>query len=76
MAKAGTERFFAALQAGEGRILRGEAMRYSETQIVHGRPIRFLPGAFGDLSGADLILNRQHERAVATGADWWRWANA
>ena len=37
-------------------------MRYNETQIVHGRPIRFLPGAFGDLSGADLILNRQHER--------------
>lgn len=62
MAKAGTERLYAELQAGDGRTLRGAAIRYGETQTVHGRPTRFLAGAFGDVSAADLILNRQHER--------------
>ena len=47
---------------GAGRRISGTAIRYGETaQMPFGRE-RFLPGAFGDLSAADVVLNFQHQR--------------
>ena len=49
----------------EGRILSGVAIRYGEIgQGPLGQPERFEPLAFGDLSGADVILNYGHQRTA------------
>lgn len=46
----------------EGRRLFGTAIRYGdESRMLFGRE-RFEPGAFGDLAGADVILNASHRR--------------
>ena len=55
------ERRFVELRH-EGRTLSGVAVHYgSEARILDFRE-RFVPGAFGDLSGADVLLNVQHQR--------------
>ena len=60
------ERRQTALEHGEGRELRGVAMPYgSEAVLPGGLRERFEPGAFGDLVGLDIILNRQHDRGRA-----------
>ncbi len=58
------ERRFAELRAAEGRRLVGTAVRYGDVARVpvYGSE-RIQPGAFGDLSEADVILTRGHDRA-------------
>ena len=56
------ERRFSELRQ-EGRILSGTLIRYGDVaELPWGRE-RFEPGAFGDVSRADVILNSHHERA-------------
>ena len=58
------ERRFADGVAVDGRTLSGVAMRYgSEGRTPTGRRERFAPGAFGDVSTADVVLNVHHERS-------------
>ena len=46
------------------RIIQGTALRYGDTATFPwGDKERFEPGAFGDLRGADVMLNFQHVRA-------------
>ena len=49
----------------DGNTLSGVAIRYGDTADIGGFYERFLPGACGDLSGKDIILNRQHRRDIA-----------
>ena len=49
----------------EGRRLTGTAVKYGDIARIGMVRERFLPGAFGDLSNADVMLNQQHERAFA-----------
>ena len=56
------ERRFSELRA-EGRTLSGVAVTYGETARIGSFSERFEPGAFGDVSGLDVILNVQHQRA-------------
>ena len=57
------ERRFVELRAEpEGRRLSGVAVRYGDTARLPWGEERFEPGAFGDVAGADVILNVQHER--------------
>ena len=58
------ERRFADLEfrADSPRELRGTAMVYgTEARLPFGRE-RFEPGAFGDVTGSDVILNVSHDR--------------
>ena len=57
------ERRFAEIRQGQGRRLEGVAIRYRE--IATGLPFRerIEPRAFGELAGADVILNVGHDRA-------------
>ena len=48
-------------QEGDGRTLEGTLVAYGE--VAPGRGERIDPGAFGDLSNVDAILNVQHDRA-------------
>ena len=48
----------------EGRALSGVAIAYGDTARVGARAERFLPGAFGDVSKLDVILNAQHDRSA------------
>ena len=58
-----TERRFFELRADpDKRIIEGTAMRYGSIADLGAFRERFEPGAFGDVSAADVILNRQHER--------------
>ena len=43
--------------------LSGVAMPYGGQAQLPGFRERFLPGAFGNLEGADVVLNLQHQRA-------------
>ncbi len=56
------ERRFEIRAEPEGNVLSGTAIRYGDTATLPWGRERFEPGAFGDLSGADVILNRQHQR--------------
>jgi len=56
------ERRFAELRQGPGRTLEGVAVRYGDTATLPWGRERFEPGAFGDVAGADVILNVQHDR--------------
>ena len=57
------ERRFAPLEyRGEGRTLEGVAVKYGDTARLPFGSERFEPGAFGDVAGADVILNVQHDR--------------
>ena len=47
----------------EGRTLIGTAISYGDIARLPFGSERFTPGAFGDLSKADAILNVQHDRA-------------
>lgn len=56
-------RFFELRQ--DGRRLSGVAVPYEvEAVLPFGRE-RFERGAFGDVAGADVVLNRQHDRGAA-----------
>ena len=57
------ERRFAELRFDDGRGLRGIAMPYGTVAVLPWGEERFEPGAFGDVAGADLILNVFHDRA-------------
>ena len=56
-----TETRYSELRAADGR-LSGTVISYSDTASVGGQLERFVPGAFGDVASADVILNRQHDR--------------
>lgn len=48
-----------------GRSVSGIVIVYGDTATIGGRfRERFETGAFGDVAGADVILNLQHQRAV------------
>ena len=47
----------------EGRTLSGRGVVYGDVANIGGRSERFLPGAFGDVSKLDVILNAAHDRA-------------
>ena len=47
----------------EGRTLSGQGIVYGDVARVGNRSERFLPGAFGDVSKLDVILNAAHDRA-------------
>lgn len=52
-----------ALRFEEERRLSGTIVRYGEVaRIAGGIRERIAPGAFGDLSAADVILNAHHDR--------------
>ena len=57
------ERRFVEMRA-EGRVLSGVAVVYGSEARIFDFKERFEPGAFGDASSLDVILNRQHQRAV------------
>ena len=48
--------------AVDGRTLHGVAVRYGEVAKMAGFLERFEPGAFGDVTQIDAILNVQHDR--------------
>ena len=56
------ERRFAELRQGPGRVLEGTVLTYDDTATLPWGDERFEPGAFGDLAGADVILNVAHDR--------------
>ena len=47
----------------EGRVLAGKAITYGDVASVGSGRERFVPGAFGSLADADVLLNVQHDRA-------------
>ena len=47
----------------EGRKLSGRGIVYGDTARIGNRAERFLPGAFGDVSKLDVILNAAHDRS-------------
>ena len=47
----------------QGNILEGTCITYGEITKIGPTRERFMPGAFGDLSGADICLNVHHDRA-------------
>ena len=57
------ERRFVELRH-EGRTLSGVAVHYGSEARILGFREQFQPGAFGDVSGLDVILNRQHDRRM------------
>ena len=57
-----TERRFSELRQ-EGRRVSGVLLRYGDVAALPWGRERFEPGAFGDVTGADVILNTAHERA-------------
>ena len=58
-----TEKRYSNLSLDDGRRLVGTVMPYNVPSDIGGGLLElFRPGAFGDVAGLDLILNRQHER--------------
>ena len=55
-------RFFELRAEGE-RALSGVALSYSDTAILPWGKERFEPGAFGDVSKLDVMLDAAHDRA-------------
>lgn len=56
------ERRYSELRQGPGRTLEGVAIRYGDVAPMPWGTERFEPGAFGDVAGADVLLNIQHDR--------------
>ena len=56
------ERRFSELRQ-EGRTLSGTLLRYGDVASLPWGRERFEPGAFGDVSRADVLLNSHHERS-------------
>ena len=56
-------RFLGMRQAG--RVLSGTAIRYGDVARIGGQREKFLPGSFPNVEGADILLNRQHDRTRA-----------
>ena len=53
---------------GAPGILAGVVLRYGDrAEITPGLFERFQPGAFGDVSKADVLVNRQHDRTAPLG---------
>ena len=48
----------------EGSKLSGVVIKYGDFAEMFGEKETILPAAFGDLSKADVILNRQHQRTA------------
>ena len=46
-----------------GRTLSGQGIVYGDKANIGGRSERFLPGAFGDVSKLDLLINVAHDRS-------------
>ena len=57
-----TELRFAELRA-EGRSLSGIVVRYGDIAKLPWGEERIEPGSFTDIASADVVLNRQHNRA-------------
>ena len=57
-----TERRYAELRQGPGRALEGVAIRYGDVATLPWGMERFEPGAFGDVAGADVLMNVAHDR--------------
>ena len=57
------ERRHCELRAEEGRVLSGVAVRYGDVARLPWGEERIRAGAFGDVAGADIIANVQHDRA-------------
>ena len=57
-----TERRFELRYSDDGREVTGTAIKYGDVATLPWGRERFEPGAFGDLGGADVILNVQHDR--------------
>ena len=71
-----TEKRFALCeyrQTDKGMVVHGVAMPYNEDADIAGLfKERFLPGAFGDVARADVVVNVQHDRGrplARTGQD-------
>ena len=47
----------------EGRKLSGKGIVYGDVARIGNRAERFLPGAFGDVSKLDILLNASHDRS-------------
>ena len=56
------ERRFSEGVTADGRTLAGTVIPYGSEGKIGNTRERFEPGAFGDVSGSDVILNRQHQR--------------
>ena len=61
----GVQRRYFELRFDDGeRRVSGTAMRYGDiAKLPWGDKERFEPGAFGEVSGLDVLLNAQHDRA-------------
>ena len=63
--ESGVERRYVELRFDGERTISGVAMRYGDTaKLPWGTSERFEPGAFGDVQGLDIILNKQHDRTL------------
>ena len=58
------QRFFELRYEADSNELSGTAITYGDTAELPWGKERFEVGAFGNVSGLDVILNAQHERAV------------
>lgn len=60
-----TEKRYLEIREVEGRFIRGTGLRYGDVAYPREAPQgeKFLPGAFGNVKGLDVILNRQHSRS-------------
>ena len=56
------ERRYCELRAVEGRAIEGVAVAYGDTARLPWGEERILPGAFGDVAQADVVMNAQHDR--------------
>ena len=56
------EKRFSEIRA-DGRTLNGTAIRYGSKASIGDFDERFQAGAFGEVSGLDVILNLQHQRS-------------
>ena len=54
---------FAIEGDGDGRTVRGTAVRYGVEATKWGERLLFMAGAFGDVGRASLLLNLHHDRA-------------
>ena len=57
-----TEKRYCEFRA-DGNTLIGTAIRYGDVASIGGIQEKFEPGAFGDLSSADILLTLQHDRS-------------
>ena len=61
----GVQRRYCEFRFDGNRTISGIAMRYGDVaKLPWGEKERFEPGAFGDISSADVLLNKQHQRSI------------